>query len=227
MEKDTVRVLLIENDADYANSLKDMLLLSHNVSFDLTIAPTFKEGIELLSKGGIDLILLDLWLPECSGLETLKKIMPANPDLPIIVITNHDADDMGLEALHLGAQEYLVKGRINWDLLEKTLRFSIERHEMLRQLRGQLQEIGKREMELRKIEEKYRAIFEIIQDVCYEVDINGKMLEISPSIHNASKYIEILRSAQNDISIFAPLSQQLPQRMKMYTGKMPVLLFPG
>ena len=101
--------------------------------FDLHTAGDMRRGIERLKDGGIQLILLDLSLPDSDGLETFIRVMEAAPDIPLIVLSGINDVALAIETVQLGAQDYLVKGHVDNHLLVRSMQYAIERK------RGQLQ----------------------------------------------------------------------------------------
>lgn len=122
-----IKVLLIEDDAECADAMREMLSQEKNPSFEVECAKALHTGLERISKGQIQVVLLDLNLPDSQGLGTLIKVQPESKDVPIIVITGHADETLALEALRKGAQEYLVKGEVHGRMLSRVIRYAIER----------------------------------------------------------------------------------------------------
>ena len=115
------------------------------------------KAIERLTYGKVDAVLLDLGLPDSQGLSTFEKIHAAAETVPIIILTAYKDDALALEAVRKGAQDYLIKGKIDGSTLVRALTYSIERKK--------LQEtVEKRTLSLRKSEEKYRKLFDSIDE---------------------------------------------------------------
>lgn len=97
-------------------------------------AASLSEAIDKLSRRRFDVVLLDLMLSDSQGIDTFHRLHREVPDVPIVVITGLGDDDVGLEAVRGGAQDYLVKGRTDPELLLRSLRYAIERHRLLLEL---------------------------------------------------------------------------------------------
>ncbi|KAF5411238.1 MAG: PAS domain S-box protein [Euryarchaeota archaeon] len=122
-----IKVLLIEDNPGDARLIEVMLSLVSGTLFDVENANRLSDGLKHLSEGKIDAVLLDLGLPDSSGLDTFEKVNDQAPEVPIVMLTGLDDTELALEGMRMGAQDYLVKGRVDGDLLARTLRYAIER----------------------------------------------------------------------------------------------------
>lgn len=123
---DALKALLIEDNPADARLLKELVAES-SAQLQLLHAPRLSEGLELLRRGGIDVVLLDLSLPDAHGVATVVRTNAAAPEVAIIVLTGLDDEKMALEAMHEGAQDYLVKGQVDGNLLVRAIRYAMER----------------------------------------------------------------------------------------------------
>ncbi|MGB2823300.1 MAG: ATP-binding protein [Phycisphaerae bacterium] len=123
----TTTVLLIEDDPSHAHFIERTLANAGGRSSDLKWAKTLSEGIECLSAKGIDLVLLDLSLPDSRGIATLRTVLTQGPDVPVVVLTGLDCESTAVEAVKEGAQDYLVKNELNSGLLARAVCYAIER----------------------------------------------------------------------------------------------------
>jgi signal transduction histidine kinase len=96
-------------------------------SFALVPARRLTDGLARLTAGDIDVVLLDLSLPDSQGLDTFRRLHAAAPRLPIVVLSGLNDEDLAVRAMREGAQDYLVKGRADGELLTRTIRYAIER----------------------------------------------------------------------------------------------------
>lgn len=132
-----VRVLLIEDDPDDALLVSESLAEARGTRFQIERAERMSTGLERLTRGGIDVVLLDLSLPDSSGVETFRQVNLHRPDVPIVVLTGLDDETLGAELVGEGGQDYLVKGQVGSGLLVRCIDYAIRRKhtwEVIRQL---------------------------------------------------------------------------------------------
>src|SRR4029077_18037848 len=130
MKEKALHVLLVEDNAGDARLLREMFSTEKPGSFELTHLSRMSEAMIHLGKGGVDVVLLDLGLPDAHGLETVRQAHAAAPGVPLIVLTGLDDEALAAEAMKEGAQDYLIKGQIETRALPRALRHAIERHRM-------------------------------------------------------------------------------------------------
>ncbi|MEI6211317.1 MAG: response regulator [bacterium] len=136
-----IRVLLIDDDPIQHLILEKFLATAVAPAFRCRIASTLQEGWPRLAAGDVDVLILDLGLPECSGMEAFTQTQTRFPNLPIVVLTGQDDETLGMNLIHAGAQDYLVKGQVSATLLVRTLRYAMERKRLLLELQQALAEI--------------------------------------------------------------------------------------
>lgn len=132
-----VRLLVIEDDIDDFYILQQSLLKHMGENFILRHVFSLKDSQKILIKDHFDLILLDLNLPETSGLDTLKLLIKICPYVPIVVLTGIDDEELGREAIKIGAADYVAKDHAYGALLSRSIHFSIERHKLLLEIKRQ------------------------------------------------------------------------------------------
>ncbi len=130
-----LRILLVEDNPGDADLIIDLLSEHPVVDFNFCCESYLKDAVARLSQETFDLILLDLGLPDSNGLKTLNAILKHAPDQAAIVITGVDDEKTGLDAVRQGAQDYLVKGQIDSNLLPRALIYAYERKRMEQQIR--------------------------------------------------------------------------------------------
>ncbi|BAU15576.1 multi-sensor hybrid histidine kinase [Leptolyngbya sp. NIES-3755] len=122
-----IKVLLVEDNAAESRLLQE--ILKHTVLQEFYLAPVQRIGdaIAQLRSEHFDVILLDLTLPDSTGLDSIDAINQESPTLPIVVLTNTNDDELAVRAVRHGAQDYLVKRQITPDTLIRSIRYAIER----------------------------------------------------------------------------------------------------
>ena len=120
-------ILLVEDNSGDRRLISEMLAEASNVTFDVKYADRLQAAMEYLDQNRVEVILLDLGLPDSQGLETLKRVYAQVSELPIVVLTGLNDEMIGVQAVNEGAQDYLIKGQVDTHLLRRTIRYAIER----------------------------------------------------------------------------------------------------
>ncbi len=159
-----IKVLLVEDSPIDSRVIQEMLKGKGALQYELIAEGTLSGARDRLRKGSFDLMLLDLNLPDSSGLDTIKSLLPDAVHLAIVVITGTDEETNGLEALKIGVEDFLVKGQFNAPLLIRSAKYAVER---------------KREKTvLRDSEERYRRLLASTTDYIYTVRVeNGRAIQ--------------------------------------------------
>lgn len=129
------KILLIEDYLPEARLLQEVLKEAGLRRFTLIHVSRLQEAIAQLQCDRFDIILLDLTLPDSQGLDSLKPLIRQAPSLPIVVLTNTNDDQLAVEAVRQGAQDYLVKRQITMEILVRSIRYAIERKQASEALR--------------------------------------------------------------------------------------------
>lgn len=129
-----LKVLLVEDDPGDAFLLQTLLTQTEPVRFDLVCATRLAEGLSSLSESAFDIMLLDLSLPDSVGLDTIDKVRAYTLDVPIIVLTGLDDEEIAMQAVQAGAQDYLAKGDLDDNMLTRAIRYAVERHRLQTEL---------------------------------------------------------------------------------------------
>jgi PAS domain S-box-containing protein len=141
-----IRILIVEDDLVDRTLLQRMLAQTGLPIAEIKYTEYLGAALEILDKNHFDIVLLDLNLPDSSGIDTLVKINEKHPGVANIVVTGESSEGLGLKTVSRGAQEYLAKGKFNIYSLSKSIYYAIERKKI--------------EHKLHLAEEKYRKIFE-------------------------------------------------------------------
>jgi sigma-B regulation protein RsbU (phosphoserine phosphatase) len=126
-------VLLIEDNPGDADLVR-LRLVESKSSIDISCVDRLADGLQAASAAKPSVILLDLNLPDSRGAETFRKILNKVPDIPIVVLTGQDDEELAVKAVHQGVQDYLVKGAFDSKQLSRALRYAIERQGLLTSL---------------------------------------------------------------------------------------------
>jgi two-component system, cell cycle sensor histidine kinase and response regulator CckA len=159
--EDQIQVLLIEDNALDARLVRGML--DHDASgvFALEHVSTLKDALRSLESGpSARVLLVDLGLPDATGLQTLRQIMPLARDACVVVITGHQDEELGIAALREGAHDYLIKGQVDGGQLRRILRFAIERQKLQSDLRAEIEWRARTQQALQLSERRYRLLSE-------------------------------------------------------------------
>ena len=141
-----LNILVVEGDLVDRKLLERLLYKSSLNISQVQSASSLKEATALLDRFPFDIILSDLGLPDSTGMDTVNAIHHAAPTIPLIVLSGLDDESMAISAVKTGAQDYLIKGQVDSQVLVRAIRYGIERN--------------RAERTLQEAEQKYRTIFE-------------------------------------------------------------------
>jgi len=162
MPLEELKVLLIEHDPAFARYLGEMLGQARDLSATLEAAADLTAGISLLVRNNFDVVVVDICVPDGAGLANLALIRAEAPQLPIIAAGEADDEIVALEAVHEGAQDYLVKGQLTPGWLERSIRYAIERHRV--------------DTALLAAEQKYHSVFDHLVEGIFQTTEKGHYL---------------------------------------------------
>ncbi len=135
-----MRALIIEDNPADAALVRQMLAES-NAGISLEWADSLAKGLERLEKKNLDILLLDLSLPDSRGLDTFSRVREKAPTLPIVLLTGLEDAATAVIAVKSGAQDYIVKGDMEGKWLARSMRYAIERKMLVLELESALEEI--------------------------------------------------------------------------------------
>lgn len=136
-----LRVLVVEDNPVDAGLVRALLHHPAVGPFLVQVVDRLSEALERLHSAPPGVVLLDLTLPDARELQGLRAILKARPDLPVVILSGTADEATALQAVSEGAQDYLVKGRIDPDLLARALRYSVERQRLVVELREALSRV--------------------------------------------------------------------------------------
>lgn len=138
MNDKLLRLLLLEDNPGDARIIREQLADS-NEFFEFYSTDLLSKGLKFLNTENIDAVLLDLGLPDSQGLNTIELMLKKQPSLPIIVLTGLDDENIAMEAVRRGAQDYLIKGSASIAMLSRVIRYAIERKKTEKELKLSLE----------------------------------------------------------------------------------------
>jgi|WetSurMetagenome_2_1015567.scaffolds.fasta_scaffold174195_2 signal transduction histidine kinase len=205
-----LKILIIEDSVSDAALLQEEILQCNPGAYRINAANSLKQAEKYFKEDIVEAVLLDLNLPDSAGLETVQKVMTSQPDVPIVVLTGFDDEKTGIEAVRMGAQDYLVKGKTDGRLLSHAVRYAIERKKLeveLRRTRDELEirveertrTIKKQSIFLEKYQEQLRALMAELVKV-EENERRKLAMELHDSIGQILAFLKIeLGSLQSEL----------------------------
>ncbi|PZO45079.1 MAG: hybrid sensor histidine kinase/response regulator [Pseudanabaena frigida] len=161
MTQISLQVLLVEDSPTDAQLFQHVFFRASMGNWNLKYAENLSDAIDYCKSRYFDLVLLDLRLPDSDGLDTVAQFNQAVPDVPIIILTAFDDEELALQAMVRGAQDYLVKDQVTTQLLRRSIRYTMERSQIIKQLRNSeqatLQALNK-EKELNQLKSYFVAM---------------------------------------------------------------------
>jgi two-component sensor histidine kinase len=193
-----IKVLLVEDNFGDAQLIREMLSRTGGARFDLKCATRLSTGLELLAAGGADVVLLDLSLPDSNGLDSFARTYTQAPEIPIVVLSGLDDETLAVKAVREGAQDYLIKGQVDSSLLERAIRYAIERKRAEERITAALRE---KEILLRELQHRVRNNLRII----------SRLLYLQSGYIKDKEALEMFEESQNRIKSMALIHDKLYQ----------------
>lgn len=173
MNDDQIRILLVEDNPGDAVILEQMLKEIYNNKYEITHFLRLEDALKHVNEY-FDILLLDLNLPDSNGKETFNTMNRYAPELPIIILTGLLDEELAINIVSEGAQDYLVKGQIDKQLLSRSIKYSIERKNI--------------EIDLRKSEEKYRLMVEKIESGLFLINSKNELSYVNSQMADMLGY---------------------------------------
>jgi phosphoserine phosphatase RsbU/P len=162
MPQEALKILLVEHDPSFARYVEEMLEQAREFSAEVQTVPDLASGLWALKRALLDVILLDVYVPDGAGPSNVALIKAEEPHVPIIAVGDSDDEMVALEAVHAGAQEYLAKSQLSAAWLERSIRYAMERQRMETALSG--------------AEEKYHGVFDHLMEGIFQTTPDGRYL---------------------------------------------------
>jgi sigma-B regulation protein RsbU (phosphoserine phosphatase) len=187
MQSPSFNVLLIEHDAALAGAISSMLEQVPETVGKVTIVPSLEASLTHLKETLFDAILLEFFLPDGAGLANIPVLRAAAPRVPIVVLGTVEDEAVAIEAVHAGAQDYLVKNQLSTRWLLRALRYAIERNQA--------------ELALLDTEEQYRGLFDHLTEGIFRTSPAGRYLLANAGLARIYGYATPEELVQNITSI--------------------------
>jgi PAS domain S-box-containing protein len=179
------KVLLIEDNHDLSQIIAEMLRQGPQPLFQSVGVGTLEQGLQRLAVGDIAAVVLDLGLPDSSGLQSLRRLRDHFPELPMLVLTGLEDESIALQALREGAQDYLLKSQIDSNVVLRALRFAIERKRS------------------EQVHARLAAIVECSHDAIIGLSLDGSIISWNPAAETIFGY-KLQEVEAKSISMLSP-----------------------
>ena len=221
-----VRALLVEDNENDALLLKLMLRKAGGDELRLEHVETLGAALRRLEAGGLDVVLLDLSLPDESGLRTVERALRTSPATPIVVLTGFADESLGTRAVEEGAQDYLVKGQVDGPGLLRSIRYAIVRRRA-EALRGSLLE---KEMRLREIHHRVKNNLQVVSSLLSlqaqrtrDPEVQAAFRESQGRLRSMAVVHEMLYHEPDGTFDFARFTRALAEHLFVAYGVAPAL----
>ncbi len=217
---DVTKILLIEDNPADSRLMGEMIRDFKSIRVDLHCEEMLKSAMKALQARPFDLIILDLSLPDSTGLSALEHLMRRHSDLPVIIMTGLDDEHTGIEAMRKGAQDYVIKGSIAANSLERIIRYGIERKRSEGELKKALENAECRRREVlalyngahsvlhsKNFEIAVRHLFYICKELIGATSGNVAMLSVNDPDHEVVLF-------QDSASGYCTARPDLPVRIQ-------------
>ncbi|HVM31915.1 MAG TPA: PAS domain S-box protein, partial [bacterium] len=185
-----LRLLMVDDDRQDFEALRRLLAKTADTEYELKWASRYEEGLQKLKAGGVDLCLVDYMLGPHSGLDFLRDAATLERRPPILLLAGQGSPELNREAIARGAADYLLKGQLTADQLQRAIRYALERDKILN--------------ELRQEGERFRALIDKALDGVCIVEKDGTTSYLSPAIEPMLGYTPEERTGKNSFELIHP-----------------------
>lgn len=190
---------MIVEDTPSDNYLIEEMLMSSSLTIsNIYSAERLEDAIKLLKEFSIDLVLLDLSLPDSIGIDSVARLREIGQKIPIIILTGYNDSEMAFEALKHGAQDYLVKGEFNAGFLVKSIQYSIERKKLQNELNLKKKQIIQAVLAAQESERKNIGLE--LHDNINQI-LSAIQLNLGFALENSSRAKELIIKSMNNTSL--------------------------
>lgn len=170
MEGSHIQVLVVGDDRQFAEMVGEVLRRWKEGAYQVELVATLEDALHLLDQDEFDVALVDLYLPDSEGLETVKRLRKRAAALPIVILTGRKEAELARNAPRFGAQDFQEKTELLPSLLTRVISYAIQRRQA--------------ELRLAESERRYRQLVEQMKDVIYHLDERAHIVDISPSVEH-------------------------------------------
>ena len=222
MDKKEIHILLIEDNPGDVRLIREMLAESKLQFFSLKHSGSLSDGLDSLSENIHNVVLLDIGLPDSSGLDSVYEIKKTAPMIPVVMLTGLDDEKTAVSALQLGVQDYLVKDRIDSNLLVRSIRYALERKQIEEELRRHreflMELVEERTVELQK------SNMALLLEIAERKEINKLLENVFSNVHVLIAYMD---TDFNFIRVNSKYAEADGRKQEFYTGKNHFDLYPN
>ncbi len=210
-----LRILLVEDNPGDADLIQDMLPANDDSGFTIKCVTRLADAVDHLRQKDTDLALLDLDLPDSQGIDTVRAARRAAPELPIVVLTGHQDESIGIAAVKVGAQDFLVKGQTHGNQLSRVIRYAVQRQ-------GAEDRVRESERFLRSTLDALSAHIAIFDSTGRVLEVNKAWREFNHAGNGQSlrccegtNYFDVCMAAENGDSLDTGCAQALAAGIRM------------
>ena len=226
MNSKPVRTLLVEDNPGDARLIGEMLAEVAKGQFDMVTVGRLSQALQSLFADNFGVVLLDLSLPDSQGLETFTRMQGQSARTPIVVLTGLDDETLAVKAVQEGAQDYLIKGQVDGNLLVRSMRHAIERHAVLEELRRANRKILEQQKSVIE-QERLKVLLQMAGATAHELNqplavllgFIGLLKMHNPEPDKLARYLSEIENAGNRMANIVSQIQNIRRyEVKPYAG---------
>ncbi len=207
VRKRPLSILLVEDNPDHQSILREILESNDKYTINLSIASNGSRGLEMIKKDGFDLALVDYKIPDLDGLELLKSVADQDIETPIIMITGAGDEKIAVEAMKMGAYDYVVKDTLFTDSLNLVINRSLDRYREKRERERLEERLRQQTVELERANRKLKRL-SITDDLTGVYNRRFMFKRFEEECAKAERYPLIYSCAIIDLDLFKPVNDK-------------------